>query len=480
MMTLPKEMGALSVGRSLRFLAAGGGAFLLSACASLPVPAVGDGPKDVASLGAASLQGEGGEWPAQNWWRGYGDAQLSALIEQALVDAPDMRVAAARARQAAAMAAAQKGDLLPQLGAGAGVTAQKQSYTMGFPSPRGWDDNGRASLDLSWDLDFWGRNRAAYAAALSAARAAEAERAQAALLLSTAIASDYAMLTALHADRDAAADAVKVRAHTLRLMKERQHSGLEHQGAVEQAASAKAQAEGEVTALDEALEAQRFRLAALTGQGPDAAANMAKPVAAGRGQARLPNNLPAALLGRRPDIIAARERIEAAAKRIDVAERSFYPNVNLSAFVGLSSLNLSSFFKADSMIGGAGPAISLPIFQGGKLRANYRLSEADFDAAVAQYDGAVAHALGEVAISVNAIKRLEQRIAHAREAERAAEAAWTIAGNRYRGGLARYLDVLAAEDALIGTRRALTALETRALALDIDLIRALGGAASDI
>lgn len=452
---------------------------LLTACASIPAPSVGAGPKDVADLGAASLGGGQSEWPTAQWWKGYGDAQLSTLIAQALADAPDMRAADARARQALAAANISKGDLLPSLGASAGVQIQRQSYNMGFPAPRGWDDNGRARLDLGWDIDFWGKNRAAYAAALSQARAAEAERAQAALILSTAIASHYADLAGLFADRDAAQDAVTVRRRTLDLMTERQANGLENRGAVERAASAHAQALGDLAATDEAIALLRYRIAMLMGKGPDRADSITRPTATGQisGQAKasIPSHLPLQLLGRRPDISAARLRIDAAAKRIDVAERSFYPNINLAAFIGLSSLNLSQLIENDSLIGGAGPALSLPIFQGGKLRAQYRLSEADYDLAVAQYDQSLAHALGEVASTVKSMAMLETRLTHARTAHQAATEAHRIANNRYRGGLANSLDVLAAEDALIATRRARTALETRALTLDIDLIRALGG-----
>ncbi len=459
----------------MSLLMAVSGLALLGGCASVPSPSVGAGPKGVADFGVASTAAGQGEWPVAQWWQGYGDAQLESLMTEALADAPDMRAADARVRQALAAAQFSKADLLPSVGASAGVQVQRQSYTMGFPAPRGWDDNGRARLDLSWDIDFWGKNRAAYAAALSTARAAEAERAQAALLLSTAIASHYADLAGLYADRDAAQDAVTVRSRTLDLMTERQANGLENRGAVERAASARAQALGDLAATDEAIAVLRYQIAMLMGQGPDRGERITRPSAVGRIKAGLPSDLPLQLLGRRPDIVAARLRIEAAEKRITVAERSFYPNINLSAFIGLSSLNLSQLVRHDSMMGGVGPALSLPIFQGGKLRAQYRLSEADYDLAVAQYDQSLTHALAEAASAAKSMAMLETRLNHARAAHEAAAAAHRIANDRYRGGLANSLDVLAAEDALIATRRVRAALETRALTLDIDLIRALGG-----
>lgn len=465
--------------KSLSIYLISSGLVMVSGCASVPSSSIGSGPAAPTEYGMTSVAMTpamaAGEWPVANWWQAYGDAQLSTLIAEALSDAPDMRAAQARAAQSMAAANFTKGDGLPTLGAGVGVQVQRQSYNMGFPSPRGWDDNGRASLDFGWDIDFWGKNRAAYAAALSAARAAEAERAHAALALSTAIASHYADLAGLFADRDAAQDAVVVRSRTVDLMTNRQQNGLENRGAVERAQSAHAQALGDLAATDEAIDLLRYRIAALMGKGPDRGASIMRPSATGKGNTALPHDLPLELLGRRPDVAAARLRLDAAEKRILVAERSFYPNINLAAFIGLSSLNLSQLIQNDSLIGGAGPALSLPIFQGGKLRAQYRLSEADYDLAVAQYDQSLAHALGEVARAAKSMAMLQTRLDHARTAHRAAEAAHRIANDRYRGGLANSLDVLAAEDALIATRRARAALETRALTLDIDLIRALGG-----
>lgn len=457
------------------FMLAASSLCLLSACAAVPTSSVGAGPKapsDIAVISSADAQGQ---WPVERWWTGYGDAQLSGLIEEALAEAPDMRAAEARARKALAGANLSKADLLPKISGSAAAQVQQQSGNLSFPLPRDWDDNGRLSLDFSWDIDFWGKNRAAYAAALSSAGAAQAERAQAALALSTGIASHYADLAGLFADRDAAQDGVTVRRRTLDLMTERQANGLENRGAVERAASAHAQALGDMAATDEAIELLRYRIAALMGKGPDRGAAISRPAAIGKAQALLPSDLPLQLLGRRPDIAAARLRLQAAQKNIDVAERSFYPNINLAAFIGLSSLNLSKLFDERSSIGGVGPALGLPIFQGGALRAQYRMSEADYDLAVAQYDQSLAHALGEVASAAKSMAMLETRLTHARAAHEAAAAAHSIANNRYRGGLASSLDVLAAEDALIATRRARAALETRALTLDIDLIRALGG-----
>lgn len=453
-----------------------GGALALTGCAAIPAPEIGAPPRSSETFDtAASLPGTGAAWPGDGWWRSYGDPQLNRLIEEALANAPDMRAAEARTRRALAMVAVSRADLLPSGSAGASAQADRQSYNMGFPAPRGWNDNGRAALDLSWELDFWGKNRAAFAAATSDSEAARAEQAAARLGLSSAIAAQYAALAALHADRDAALEAVTVRTRTAELMQGRQERGLENEGAVRRAVSARAAAQANLAAIDESIGLSRNALAALLGAGPDRGLTIARPSARLAPAVALPDAIPAQLMGRRPDIAAARARAEAASSRITVAEKRFYPNINLAGIIGLQSLNLASFAEGDSLFGSAGAAISLPIFQGGRLKAGYRSAEAEYDLAVSAYDAAVAQGLREVADAATSRRALDTRLRHTREAHVAAQAAWQIADNRYRGGLATYLDVLSAEDALIAARRELASLETRALSLDIALVRALGG-----
>lgn len=418
------------------------------------------------------------EWPSDGWWTAFGDPQLDALIGEGLARATDLRVAEARFARARALVTQSRGSLLPSVSAGAegGVAQQSDNYLFppGF-APRGWPDYGQASLSLNWELDFWGRNRAALSAAKSEAEAAGAEAAAARLAVSAGIASAYADLAGLHAERDAAQKAVDVRAQTRDLMAGRMKQGLENEGAVERAASALATAQGELATLDENISLTRNRIAALMGAGPDRGLSLDRPAISVENATGLPANLPAELIGRRPDIIAARLRAEAAASRIKQARAAFYPNINLSGLIGLQALGIDNVFKSGSDFGSAGPAISLPIFDGGRLRGQYRASEADYTAAVAQYDGALVQALREVADAATSQRSLGQRLDRAQAAERAASAAWTVANNRYRGGLATYLDVLAAEDSLISARRTVASLQTRAFTLDVALIRALGG-----
>ncbi len=425
-----------------------------------------------------SLAASARDWPADEWWQAYGDPQLDALVAEALQGAPSLRVAEARLRQAEAGAGMARAANAPQLAANTNLSEAKQSYNYLQPQqmlPQGWNDYGRLSLDFSWELDFWGRNRAALAAATSALEAQRAELLQSRLVLAAGVASQYAELSRLHANRDTALKALEIREKTAGLIASRHANGLETRGGLRDADARRALAEAQVLALDEQLALQRHRLAALLGAGPDRALTITRPtldLAQGFG---LPAELGADLLGRRPDVVAARLRAEAAAKQVDAARAEFYPNVNLVGFIGLHSLGLDQLFKSGSDTGSVGPAISLPIFNGGRLKARYRGREAEYEAAVALYNDTVTRALREVADNAVSQRALHQRLRKTDEAVAAATEAHQVASNRYAGGLATYLEVLSAEDGLLTSLNARTNLHTLSLSLDVDLQRALGG-----
>jgi NodT family efflux transporter outer membrane factor (OMF) lipoprotein len=189
----------------------------------------------------------------------------------------------------------------------------------------------------------------------------------------------------------------------------------------------------------------------------------------------LPGELAADLLGRRPDIVAARLRTEAQLKRIDQKKAEFYPNVNLAGFIGLQSLGLNLLTKDGSTTGSFGPAISLPIFTGGRLSGELRSTTASYDEAVANYNQTIAQALQQVANATLSQKSLGGRLAKSEETVAAATEAYRIASNRYEGRLSSYLEVLSAEDVMLNSQRTLTDLQSRAFTLDVALMHALGG-----
>jgi NodT family efflux transporter outer membrane factor (OMF) lipoprotein len=448
-------------------------------CAQLPrldpPPAV----KKVEQFGSAnSFAAPTVAWPADGWWGAYGDPQMGALIEEALRDSPDLELANARLHGAAAAVQSAGATRMPEVSGNALLNEGKQSYNYLIPRqalPQGWNDYGIATLNLSWDLDFWGKNRAALAAALSEQRATEVEVAQVRLILSTAVASEYAGLVHLYTLRDNAAETLALRTKTVALFRQRHNFGLETLASVRQVEARRASADGDLLGIDERIALQRNAIAALLGAGPDRGLAIARPTARFAGSQGLPTNLSLDLLGRRPDIVAARSRTEAAARRIDQQRAGFYPSVDLMAFVGIQSLGIANLTKSGSSMGSVGPAVSLPIFNTERLKGQLRGARAEYDAAVATYNATLSNALREVADATTSRKSLDGELADSRAAVAAAAEAHQIVSKRYQGALATYLDVLVAEDALISAQRAQAELETRALILDVALVRALGG-----
>ena len=456
---------------------------LLAGCA--PVPKLGETPvlRSAETIAAQqSLQPQAtAAWPGEGWWLAYGDPQLEALIGEGLRDSPDIAIAAARLRRAAAQAQEAGARLRPSIDAQGSAGFEKQSFNNGFPDqfiallPQGFEDNARIAASLDFDLDLWGKNRAMLAAATSEARAAGVEAAQARLLLATTIALAYTDLARLFDARDIREGALGIRVASEKLVTLREANGLENRGSVRQAQAQTLAARSELAAANEAIDLRRHQLAALTGAGPDRGLAIARPGLSAALPAGLPEGVTTDLIGRRPDIAAARLRVEAAAKRIAVARADFYPAVRLSALVGLQAVGVGNLFESNSTFASAGPAISLPLFHGGALRGRYRGAAAGYDEAAAVYNQTVVTAYQQVADAVVSRRTIAARLAGGRKALAAGEEAYAIARLRYEGGLVPYLDVLAVEDRLLGVRVVVAELVAASRSIDIALIRALGG-----
>ncbi len=465
--------------RTLRFGLILSAASVLAACATLPrvdVPAAPLAPTSLETNKAFASSGD--SFPQDAWWTEFGDETLNELIEEGLRAAPDTALAAARIRQADALAEQAGGALLPSLTVEGSAGGAKQSYNMGIPAqfvPKGIVGTGRIAATLGFNLDLWGRNRAALAAARSDAEAARIDAQQARLLLATSIATAWVDFSQLWANRDIADTAVRVRRETETLTAARVNAGIDNQSDLELARSRHAAARAELSALDEAIDLSRNRIAALVGAGPDRGDSLPRPAFAAHPIGGAPDNLALDLLGRRPDIVAARLRTEAASKRIKVAKLDFYPNINLSVVAGMQSLGLSNLLDSGSSMANFGPAISLPIFDGGRLAGRYRAAGATYNEAVARYNATLITAFREVADALDSMRALDARLSSTSEAARAADHAAALAKQRYQSGIANLLQALAAEDAALAARRASADLDARARLLDIALTRALGG-----
>lgn len=448
---------------------------LLGGCAS-PGPQASQPlaqPTEARALGAT---GSATPWPAERWWQAFGDTQLDALIERALAGQPSLAVATARLRQAEAAIGITQAAQQPQVSLSADLTDQRFTANGMVPKPLAgsiyWNNN--ATLGASWELDLFGRQRAALDAAIGQQRSAQAEVQAARVMLAGNVAAAYVQLARLVEQRALAQRQLQQRQQLLQLVRQRFAAGLDTRAEERQADGSIAQVQLEIAQLDESITRSRHALAELSGQGPDALAGLSPSLAAPGTQA-VPATLPADLLGRRADLVAQRWRVESALRDVDVARAQFYPNINLSAFVGLSSLGLDRFIQAGSETYGIGPALRLPIFDGGRLRANLGARRAEVEAAVAGYDAALLRALREVADELGSLQALAAQQQAQAQAGAAAEAAFSLARQREQAGLGTRLAVLNSELAVLAQRRIALDLQARRLGTDIALARALGG-----
>jgi NodT family efflux transporter outer membrane factor (OMF) lipoprotein len=433
-------------------------------------------PEQLAST--QSLPSQGGQWPSQNWVDQFNDPQLRALVDEAIKDNPNLQVAFARVRASRAMADVVRGNLYPSAGLDAEMTRQRLSeYDLFEGTPLGghWFTESKIQLGVSYDLDFWGKNRSALEAALSDDKSMEAESQASRLMLSTTVARTYAKLAALYAQRDVAERSIVQRKDLTNLAGQRLRAGLDTQVETTQARANVAAAQTELEQVDEQITLARNQLAALLGKGPDRGLTITRPTLLAQDTPKLPNNLTIDLIGRRPDLVAARWRVEAASKDIDVAKAEFLPDVSLTAFLGLASIAPENLLLGASRQLGIGPALKLPIFQGGKLRANLRGKYASYDAAVASYNQTLTEALHDTADQITTLHSIDSQITIQRTALSEAERAYSLARTRYGAGLGTQLVVLNAETTVLQQRKLATDLQARRLDAQMALIKALGG-----
>ena len=458
-------------------LAVGALALLLAGCADMGNIGARAQMRDAASLGLAA---DPAAAPANavdsQWWRAFGDTQLDGLIERAVQGNPNLQLAQARLARAQASSDIAAAAGKPQLNGSLDLTRQKFSENYIYPSPLAGSvqETGTLQLNGSWEIDFFGKNRSALEAALGTANAAAADADAARVLLASNVARGYLQWARLDDQLAVAQRTLAQRDETLRLVRDRVSAGLDTRLELRQSEGGLPEARQQIEALNEQIAIARHALDALVGQ-PDASASLKPPALATLQPIALQSVLPADLLGRRADIAAARWRVEAATQDVKNAKTQFYPNINLVAFAGFQAIGFDTLLKSGSQQWGIGPAIRLPIFEGGKLRANLRGKSADLDAAIQSYNASVLDAVRDVADQVASAQSIARQQAQQREAQAAAESAWDIARQRYSAGLGNYLNVLSAETTVLAQRRQAVDLAARALDTQVGLARALGG-----
>ena len=411
------------------------------------------------------------------WWTGLGDPQLDRLMADALANNPSLGEALARLRAAKAGMEEANAQLYPQVNFNAQDEYTRFSNKYIIPPPFGGTFRwyGTIEGDLSWSIDFWGKQAAALAQAKSLQTAAHLDHDAARLAVSGAVVQTYVNLDRAYKLADIAAQTEQDRANTVTLTKRRVTDGIDSQVEEQEAEALLAQARQARVAADSERDIMVHALAALIGRGADAYSGIKRPSLQLDAALPLPTALPADLLARRPDVLAAQARVDAALSGRKVAKAAFYPNVDLLASAGWAAIGLGPLFKPESAQYGAGPAVHLPLFDAGQLRAQYAGAVADIDYSVADYNGTVTNAVKETADALTQIRSIQnQRIEHEHELV-AAENAYRLAQTRYRTGLSNQISLLQVEDTVFDARNGEVSLACDSAIQRVTLLLAVGG-----
>ena len=428
-------------------------------------------PERVGLVGAAVQPA------ADDWWNSFQDPQLDRLIRQGLEDSPSLTRARARVDEALSQAQSAQSKRLPGANLDASALYQRAPANYVIPPPLAGHSfwMGQAGLSLGWDLDFWGRQADAVQRAHALAQSAQFDADDARLMLAGAITQTYVELYRESTLVEIAERSAAQRQHIVDITRRRVAAGLDTQlelrqaeGQLPQARVARAQAQA---AADLAV----HQLATLTGRGTEAYDSIHRPNFAVEAALPVPTALPINLLARRPDVLAAHSNVQAADSGRLADKAAFYPDVNLRAIAGIGAFGLHNLLDWSARGYGAGPLLSLPLFDGGRLRAQYRGGEARLDAAIADYDDTVLRAVQQTADQITRLDALARERIDQQQTLEATEAAYRLAEERYTAGLASYLSVLNAETQVLTARQTMVDILANQAVARVTLLLAVGG-----
>lgn len=450
---------------------------LLAGCA---LPAVGPNYRRPETPTAASYRETSNQSLTSNgrvereWWRDFGDPELDRYVAEALKENQSLKAALARVEQARAITGEARSAYLPSVGATGLVSREQTSETTTNQFPHSLTTTYRLPLTLSWELDLFGRvrrlNESAHANFLATEELAEATR----LAVSAETASAYFALAATDEEARIVANTLALQKEMLSLVEARRDAGRASDLAAEQAKLAVSISEADLAAVANRRSALKNGLAILLGRAAptfeiEARAQLNPSLAP------IPVGLPSELLLRRPDLAAAENNLRAANARIGVAKAAFFPAISLTGSAGYASAELGDLFLHDSRAWSITPSIYLPLFQGGRNRANYQRSQAAYEEVVAGYRQNILNAMREVQDALTASQRLTEQSDATARALVSARKVRELAEERYTSGSTSYLEVIDAQRTALAVERSAAALAGQRSITRVALIRALGG-----
>lgn len=453
-------------------------ASMLIGCSQAPVyktPAI---PEPAAYKGSTAIwqpAQPADNLPRGDWWLGYQDSSLDNMVARLDAANADLAVAMAHFDQATAYASQARADYFPTVSAGAYATRNKQSLHRALRSstqPTVYGDNS-IGLMTNYEVDLWGRVRNQVEAGEAGAQAAAADLQSVHLSLRAELVNDYLALRMLDAQSKLLSDKIDDYAKALELTKNRFRGGIDSALDVSRA---KVQLEtSKAKVFDIAASRALYEHAIATLVGESASGFFIEPAVVAIQLPAIPVGVPATLLQRRPDISAAERRLAASNARIGVAKSAFFPSVNLAAAAGYESAYQSAWLSAPNLFWSIGPNVLLTILDAGRREAVVAQEEAKFKVAGAQYRSTVLHAFQEVEDNLSLLNELSEESVVMNDAITDTNHTLDIAMNRYREGIASYLEVVTAQALAQQVQLDELTLRNRRLQASVNLIRALGG-----
>jgi multidrug efflux system outer membrane protein len=427
----------------------------------------------------AGQEAQAARLPA-DWWTVFGDQTLDSLEQRALHDNPNVRAAAQRLVQAQAQLGVVRAGQLPSVNVQTGISNSRtsaetsQGLALGHRSIEG--NNYSAGVGFSWELDLWGRVRRVVEAADAQALAAQDDRDGVLLMLSSQVATTYWQLRGLDAELAILRNALATRRESQELIEARFNAGLSNELDVSRTRIERANAEADLHEAQRQRNTLEHALSVLVGASPSAPLVAASQDGALPQAPGIPVGLPASLLGQRPDLAASVANLRAFNAQIGVAQGAFYPSLSLTGNYGYASENLRNLAQGSARQFSIGPlALSLPVFDAGRNRANLKLAQARYDEAVANHEGRLLTALREVEDALSDVQERQQQGEVQAQAQQAAARALLVAQARYQRGVSTYLDVTDAQRSTLAADRAAAQIRTQRLLAAVSVARALGG-----
>jgi outer membrane protein, multidrug efflux system len=408
----------------------------------------------------------------QKWWDVYPDEELQKMLRTALQQNYDVRIAASRILQAQAQLGITRSNQLPSVAGGAAATDQRAAQTKFIPASE--SSASQVTISLSWELDFWGKYRRATEAARASLLASEWAKQEVVSTLVSSLATAYFQLRELDLELEISQSTLGSRQSSLKLTQSLADHGATSMLDVRQAEQLVYTAAEQVPDLERRIEQQENFISTLLGQNPG-------PVMRGRKLTdqphapEVPAGLTSELLERRPDIRQAEQQLIAFNAQIGVAKAAYFPQINLTADAGYQSSALTSLFSGPAGLWSFGGQLTQPIFEGGRLRNNVRLTEAQKQEAVLFYQQTIQGAFREVSDALVGYRKTQEFRVQQELLTRSAQDAARLSDLRYKGGATSYLEVLTNQTNYFSAELNLAQAQRNELLALVELYRALGG-----